>query len=149
MNLEESLKLLEIYPPIIEVHIPENVCASRFSEVSDSIRNELKPHFPINTKVVVVNRNLPNFTLTKIPDDKFMEEFRRMWRECISSSCSIPVITEYKISDVEVEPVSFIQVHSVLKDGEELFKEKIREFERLLQEILKKDEPEIRDLPSL
>lgn len=149
MNLEESLKLLEIYPPIIEVYIPENVCASRYSEVADSIRNELKPHFPANTKVVVVNRNLPKFTLTKIPDDKSIEEFRKMWAECVSSSCSIPVITEYKVLGTEVEPVSFIQIHSVLKDGEELFKEKVREFEKLLQKILKKDEPEIRDLSSL
>lgn len=147
MSSEEILKVLEIYPPIVEVRIPESVCASRYDEIVELIKDKFKGSFPDKTKFIVVNigHHPKGFLSTPILNNEEgdVQEFIEKWK-------STPTFPSAVILDrSELIPYNFVQIHSVLKDGEELFTEKLRIFNELLIKELDKDEPEARDLCML
>lgn len=129
MNKEEALSLLKKYPPIVEIRTPKVLHGEEIQRILEKVRSV----FGEGTLVFIIPiPDLPLDIINPSRQEELLNDFIGKWREAISVQPWAPLKEDNPIPTIST--YDFIVVHSVLKDGEELFKEKVS----ILQEAMKK-----------
>lgn len=127
MKIREAKKLLKQYPPIVEVFVSNRMDTAEFM---DSFSRSAKRSMPEGTLIYVipVDQDRPILNISSI-NGYDTEEFKRLWEDW---SYKPMIIDSIQPSFGEL---SYINIHTVLKDGEYVYRKTKERLNRLVKEF--------------
>lgn len=142
MEVEDKIKLLKAYPPIIEVRVPEKYAYSPLFK--HAMSDEMKKLWGDDKYLIVIMpiEHMPaviNIKTAEISDEA-LQEFAKKWSEVVQTDRPTYIVPDAD-NDPEFSLVkpSFIKIHSVLEDGEDLFREKMERMDEYVVNKIQSD----------
>lgn len=133
MSIRKVKKLLQKYPPIVEIHVPEYPTQEMHSELSERFESFNKEH---NTNFLFfffpLPKDFPTYKVefdTNMDEDK-LEKFKKEWLETMKNPSNVPKISSSSSNVTNIEIIPHIHIHSVVKLG-------LNEYKKKLQNLLK------------